>query len=298
MLTAMALFGGAAWLVALPVLGYHQAAFGGPFRVGGTAELALFGWEHIPVTLARMVRRFLSPIELLYVAPFLVWGVIQTWREARRGAVALLAWMAVIVAFHLPYAALRMRDLLSVLPVFAIWVGVGMAGVLAQALRIRHPVWRRGMRVLALGLMIAALWGRSQVTFWLPVHAKDFQSFGYMRAEQRSAFDELADLIPADGIVGASLNGGAVTLYVKRDIARPAYWTPDDWLTFVDRAVSNERSVYLLVDGVEMQDPLAVLSARYQLRQVASLSMPYFFLGGSSEFRDVPLFEVVRATAD
>jgi hypothetical protein len=56
--------------------------------------------------------------------------------------------------------------------------------------------------------------------------------------------------------------------------------------------------VYLLVDGVEMRDPLRALSARYQLRQVASLSVPYFFPGGSSEIQDVPLYEVVKATTD
>jgi 4-amino-4-deoxy-L-arabinose transferase-like glycosyltransferase len=297
-LTAMAFFGGAAWLVALPVLRYHQVAFDGPFRVGGTAELALFGWEHIPGTLVKMTGRFLSPLELLYLTPFLVWGVIQTWRDARRGTVALLAWLAVIVVFHLPYPALRMRDLLSVLPVFAIWVGAGMAGALAQVQHIHGPGLRTAARALVLCLMIVGLWARCQVTIWLPVHARDFQTFGYLRAEQRAAFDELANLTSADGIVAASLNGGAVSLYAKRDIARPAYWSPDDWLRFVDRALRDGRTVYLLVDGLEMQDPLGALSARYPLRQVASLSMPYFSLDGTSEIQDVPLYRVVKATAD
>jgi len=295
-LLATACFGGAAWLVAFPVLWYHQVAFGNPFQVGGTAELALFGLKHIPRTFIHLTQHFASPKEFLYILPFVIWGMIQTWKDARRGAVALLAWLAVIVFFHLPYAALRMRDLLSVLPVLAIWTGVGMAGALSWVRRIRRPVRRTALRVSVATLMIAALWTRSQVILWLPVHAQDFQSFGYLRAEQRAAFDALADLTSPNGIVAASLNGGAVSLYAKRDIVRPAYWSQEEWLSFADRALNEGRQLYLVADGQEMQHPLQVIGARFQLRQVASLPMPYFYPGGNPENREVPLYEVVRAT--
>jgi hypothetical protein len=291
---SVACFGITAWLVASPILGYHQAAFGGPFRVGGTAELALFGWEHIPRTLMATLRDFLIPKEFLYLAPFALWGAIQVWRGARYAAIALLTWLAVIVVFHLPYPALRLRDLLSVLPVLAIWTGVGMADVLSQVQRIRPSVWRKGAQVLALGLMIAALWARSQVVLWLPVHARDFQSFGYLRAEQRAAFDTLAALVPAEGIVAASLNGGAIILYTGRDIVRPAYWSADDWLDFVAQALNEKRRVYLLVDGVEMGEPLEMVQSHYQVNLIGSLPVPYFYPGGNSENRDVPLYEVVK----
>jgi hypothetical protein len=273
-------FGVAAWLVASPVLWYHAIAFGGPFRVGGISELALFGLQHIPRTMIVTMRSFLIPHEFLYLAPFTIWGVIQLWRSARIAAIALLTWLVVIVLFHLPYPALRLRDLLSVLPVLAIWTGVGVADTLSQVKRIRRPAWRKGVQVVVLGLLIVALWGRSQVILWLPVHAKDFHTFGYL------------------GIVAASLNAGAVTLYANRDIVRPAYWSEDEWLDFVARALNDGREVYLLLDGVEMQDSLEAVRSLYQPDQVSSLSMPYFFPGGSSENRNVPLYRVVKITTD
>ncbi|GAB4544767.1 MAG: hypothetical protein Kow0063_38590 [Anaerolineae bacterium] len=291
-LSALAAFGLAAWLVAVPVLYYHQIAFGGPFRVGGHAELALFGWEYVPHTWLAMVKDFLIPHEFLYLAPFALWGAVRLWRAARNTAIALLAWLLVIIFFHLPYPALRLRDLLSVFPVLAIWTGLGMADVLSQVQRIRPSVRQRAMRVIAWGLVLVALWARSQVVLWLPVHAPDFQTFGYLRAGQRAGFDTLSDLVPAEGIVAVSLNGGAVSLYTRRDIVRPAYWSADEWLAFVARALDSERRVYLLVDGVEMEEPLKVVQSRYQLNRIGWLPMPYFFPGGNAENRAVLLYEI------
>ncbi len=302
MVLSVTVFAVAAWLIAFPVLGYHQVAFGGPLRVGGTAELELFGWEHVPRTLVATLRSLLIPKEFLFLAPLTLWGAIQLWRRARMAAIALLAWLVVIVALHLPYPALRLRDLLSVLPVLAIWTGVGVAHVLSRVQRISRPAWGKsvhaGVRVIVLGLVIAAFWGRSQVVLWLPVHAKDFHTFGYLRAEQRAAFDTLAGLTPAEGIVAASLNGGAVTLYANRDIVRPAYWSSDEWLDFVAHALDDDRGVYLLLDGVEMREPFEAVRSHYQLNPVSSLRIPFFYPGGNSENRDVPLYEVVQIRAD
>ena len=276
------------------MLWYHTEAFGGPFRVGGTAELALFGLQHVPRTMVVLMRSFLIPHEFLYLAFFAIWGAIQLWRSARIAAIALLTWLVVIVSFHLLYPALRLRDLLSVLPVLAIWTGVGVADALSRVKRIRRPAWRKGVQIVVLGLLIVALWGRSQVILWLPLHAKAFHTFGYLRAEQRAAFDTLAEVTPPKGIVAASLNAGAVNLYANRDIVRPAYWSEDEWLDFVARALNDDREVYLLLDGVEMQESLEAIRSLYPLQQVSSLPMPYFFPGGSSENRDVPLYEVVK----
>jgi len=286
-------FGIAAWLMAAPVLGYHKMAFGSPLRVGGTAELALFGWQHVPRTLVTTLKSFLIPKEFLYLFPFTVWGLIRLWRGSRQGAIALLVWLMVIVAFHLPYSALRVRDLLSVLPVLAIWTGVGVADALSQVQRIQRPAWRMAVQIAVLVLLIALFWTRSQVILWLPVHAQDFNTFGYLRAEQRAALDTLAGQTSPQGIVAASLNGGAVTLYAKRDIARPAYWSADEWLDFVSRALEDGRRLYLLVDGVEMEAPLEVVDSHYSLELVSSLAMPYFYPDGTSEGRSVLLYEVV-----
>ena len=298
MVISVLCFGVAAWLIASLVLWYHTMAFGGPFRVGGTAELALFGLQHVSRTMIVTMRSILIPHEFLYLAPFTIWGAIQLWRSARIAAVALLTWLVVIVLFHLPYPALRLRDLLSVLPVLAIWTGVGVADAFSRFKRIRRPAWRKGVQVVVLGLLIAALWGRSQVILWLPLHAKDFHTFGYLRAEQRAAFDTLAEVTPRDGIVAASFNAGAVTLYANRDIVRPAYWSEDEWLDFVARAMNDGREVYLLLDGVEMQESLEVVRSHYQLDRVSSLPMPYFFPGGSSENQIVTLYEVVKTTTN
>ena len=295
---SVAAFAVAAWLIAFPVLWYHKLAFGGPFRVGGTAELALFGWEHIPHTLIATLRSTLIPKEFLYLAPFTIWGAIQLWRHARIAAIALLAWLVIIVAFHLPYPALRLRDLLSVLPVLAIWTGVGVAHVLSQLQHIRHPAWRKGTQILVLGLIIAALWARSQVVLWLPLHAKDFHTFGYLRAGHRAAFDTLAELTPPDGIVAASLNAGAITLYADRGIARPAYWSEDEWLDFVTHALDDGDGLYLLLDGAEMQDPLEAVRSHYHLNLVSSLPIPFFNPGGNTENRNVLLYEIVGTTAN
>jgi hypothetical protein len=290
---ALAGFGLCAWLVAAPVLGYHQMAFGGPFRFGWS-ELELFGPQFIPRTLARMTGGFLRPKEFLYVAPLLIWGMIQLWRSARPAAVALLAWLIVIGLFHLNYAALRIRDLLSVFPALSLWAGLGMADALSQIGRLGRPNWRRGVRVLAFVLIIVLLYARARVTLWLPTYAQDFNTFGYLRAEQRAAFDRLASLTPSEAIVAASLNGGSITLYAERDIVRPAYWSSDEWLRFVDRALNDGRRIYLLVDGVEMQKPMQLVQSRYQLAQVSSLSVPYFYPTGNSQNQSVPLYEVLR----
>jgi hypothetical protein len=281
-----------ALLVATPVLWYHTIAFGGPFRVGW-AELELFGSGNIPTTLAHTVRALLDTKEFFFLAPFLVWGMIHLWSISRRAGIVLLVWLLVIVLFHLNYAPLRIRDLLSVFPVFAIWVGVGMADVLYQIQRIARPFWRTGFQVLALVLMFVLLLTRGWVTLPLPVHAADFTTFGYLRIDQRAAFDELANLTPPDAIVATTLNSGPIELYADRDAVRPAYWARDEWLDFIDRALGEGRHLYLLVDGDEMQTPLQIVQSRYHLVQVSSLPVPYFFPGGNSEDRSVPLYQVV-----
>jgi hypothetical protein len=219
--------------------------------------------------------------------------MIQLWRSARPAAVALLAWLIVIGLFHLNYAALRIRDLLSVFPVLSLWAGLGMADALSQIGRLGRPNWRRGVRVLALGLMIVLLYARARVTLWLPTYAQDFNTFGYLRAEQRAAFDRLASLTPSEAIVAASLNSGSITLYSERDIVRPAYWSSDEWLGFVARALNDGRRVYLLVDGVEMHSSMQVVQSRYHLTQVSLLPVPYFYPTGNSQNQSVPLYEVL-----
>lgn len=286
-------FGAGALLLAVPVLRYNWIAFGGPLRVG-SAELGLLGLGHVPRTVVGMTKALLNSKEFLYLLPFLGWGAIQLWRRARRMAAALLVWLLVIGLFHLSYEAVRLRDLLSVFPVLAVWVGIGLADALIRIQRIGRSGWRKGAQVLVLGLLIALLWTRTQVTLGLLIHAPDFHTFGYLRPEQRAAFDALKDLTPTHAIVATSLNSGPIYLYAERDAVRPAYWSQDEWLDLVARALKDGRTLYLLMDGVEMDAPYRAIQSGYQLSQVSSLPVPYFYPDGNSQNLRVTLYEVLR----
>ena len=285
---ATACWGASAWLTALPVLWYHQIAFGSLFSVG-SSELTLFGWEHIPKTSIFVTKDLLRINEFFYLTPFLGWGAIRLWRSFRRPAFVLLLWLAAIVLFHLPYAALRTRDLLTVFPVLALWAGVGMADALSQAQRIDRPTLRGGTQVLVFFLIIALLWARTRFT--LQLDARNFNTFGYLQAEQRAAFDALARLTPSEAVVAASLNSGPIELYANRDTVRPAYWSEDEWLDFVAHTLSDGRPIYLLVDGVEMQKPLQIAQSHYRLTPIAFLPMPYYRPDGTSDNLQVALYE-------
>lgn len=290
---ATACCGAAAWLAASPVLWYHQVAFGNPFSTC-SSELEAFGWASVPGTSVRMVKEFFRLREFFYVIPFLGWGAVRLWRDFRRAAAGLLMWLVVILFFHLFYNALRLRDLLSVFPVLALWAGVGMADLLSLIRRIGRPTWRRMARVLGFCAIIALLWARSNDTLCLPVPPMHFNMFGYLLSGQRAAFDTLANLTPPDAIVAASLNSGPIELYADRDAIRPAGWSRDEWLDFVAYALDDGYRVYLLEDGVEMREPLRAVQSRYQIILVSSLPVPYFHPGGGSVNLDVPLYEVAR----
>ena len=135
--------GVAALLAALPVLWYHQVAFGSPFTVG-SAELPLLGADNVRQTLPAVLRELLDLREFLLLLPFLIWGALAGWRDFRRVSLVLLTWLLVIGLFHLSYSALRARDLLSVFPVLALWAGMGIADAMCSA-----QVWSRRGRGLA-----------------------------------------------------------------------------------------------------------------------------------------------------
>jgi len=278
-----------AGLMAVPVLAYHARVFGGPFSVG-SAELTLFGWEYLPQTAVSIAGDLLRTNEFLFLLPLLIWGAVRLWQTWRLPALMLLAWLLAIVLFHLPYAALRTRDVLSVFPVLAVWVAVGATDLLARILALPRSAWRGLGWVLACTLLLSVLWVRTRFTF--QVNAGNFVTFGHLRADQRAAFDGLAAQAPSGAVVAASLNSGAIGLYAGRDTVRPAYWSEAEWLSFVAHALKDGRPVWILVDGAEMQEPLAALRAHYPLALVSWLSLPYFERDGSSRNTEVALYEV------
>ncbi|MGC9358407.1 MAG: ArnT family glycosyltransferase, partial [Anaerolineae bacterium] len=289
--TVLAYAAGAAWIAALPVLAYHWIAFGHPFSVGST-ELEAFGWASLPVTTVRMLEAFFSPNEFLYVAPFLAWGFWRLWRTSRRTTGALHLWLGIITCFHLFYLALRLRDLLSVFPVLALWVGAGLADILGRAEGIRRPRRRQVAQALSFLLVITLL--RTGATLLLAFPPMHFNTFGYLLGDQRRAFDTLATLVPPEATVAASLNSGAVALYADRDIVRPEEWSPEQWVGYVEDMLAAEEPIFVLVDGRRMEAPLDALRGRYRLNHVGSLPMPYFYPDGGSLNREIPLYEVGR----
>jgi hypothetical protein len=293
------LFSLAAALAALPVLGYHALAFGNPFRTG-SGELALFGWQYILPSAVALARELLRTNEFVYLTPFVLWGAARLWRSFRREMVALVLWLSVLAVFHLPYAALRARDLLAVFPVLALWAGAGVSDLIRWAFERRaengqpqpaldSPSLRAALVVLA---TVILLFARVRVTLQWPLHPERFNTFGYLTAEQRAAFDTLKGLTPSGAIVAASLNSGAVGLYAERDAVRPGSWSQGDWLEFVRQSMERGSPLYLLADGEEMQAPAQALPPAYTLQPVAELSLPYFYPDGRAEDRLVPLYLV------
>jgi hypothetical protein len=339
LLRPLVLAGASAGLAALPVLWYHQVAFGSPFGVG-SGELPLLGWQHVPATLARVSGELLQATEFLWLIPFAAWGAYRLWRNSREASLVLSTWLLVIVSFHLLYQALRLRDLLSIFPVLALITGVGMAEALAGSWSPAPPsrqkqrgtmspqpspplsqreaaLWAalpsegeeagvpsplrgegrvrgdlRLTRALAPVLVIVALWARTATIRQLSA-STDFYTFGYLFPEQRAAFDTLDGLIAPNGIVAASLNSGPIGLYANRTTVRPAYWSQDEWLSFVAHVRADGRTVYVLRDSAELDRPLQALAARYRIVQIAWLTVPYFPNGdGPSVNQPVALYVV------
>jgi hypothetical protein len=215
-------------------------------------------------------------------------GGVLVWRLSTSAALGFVVWVVVIVGFHLPYAALRLRDVLSVFPPLAALAGIGLVGCLAP--RLAAGSVPRG--VAAAGVVLL-LWVRTAPTLRDTAPGVTYSTFGYLRAEQRGAFDTLADLTPADAVIAASLNSGAIGLYAKRDAVRPAAWDqPGDWEKFLARMQELDRPVFVLADGDELQGPQEAADRRYGLTPVATLPLPYFFPDAGSEGRQITLFQV------
>jgi len=280
---------GAALLAALPVLWYHQVAFGGPFSVG-SEELALFSLDSVRRTLPRMLHELAQPREYRYALPLALLGAVLLWRRARRPAAGLTLAFGLLVAFHLLYEALRLRDLLPVLPLLALCAGVGLAELWTLVGRARHAAAGFGARAACIVLL--ALLVSSDATLLLPVPPMHYNAFGYLVDTQRAAFDALAGLTPENAVVAGSLNTGAVTLYAERDIVRPGAWSEAEWLAVAERLLARGRPIYLLMDGEEMLAPAAALQAVHTLDPVGTLSLPWYYPGGGSENREVTLYRV------
>jgi len=107
---------------------------------------------------------------------------------------------------------------------------------------------------------------------------RGWASFGYMQAEERGAFDRLAELTPPGSVIGASLNAGAVMMYTGRDAIRPYdSWTGEEWDIFLQAMRSGGRPIYLLDDGSLMAEFIEEERTRHQLVPIEELEMPIFY---------------------
>jgi hypothetical protein len=294
---------GAAFITALPVLIYHQVAFGNPLSTG-SEELANFSLALTPATTWRTLGELNWYREFGLVTPFMLIGVIAMWREHRPALLVLLTLIVVLFGFHVVYAYLRLRDILFLFPVFYLFAAYGIAKSFSwltdrtrnDSTRIKNTKSEVVARLATIAFLFTVsfmLVLRTMETLALPV-TRGFGAFGYLVREQRESFDTLAAMTPANAVVGTSLNSGAIDLHSNRDTYRPATWTPDELAQFVDLLHREGRPVFLVNDSDELRETLDTLQANYTVREAGRIDVPYYNAsGGGSSNRSVEVFEIV-----
>lgn len=281
----VALFGGAALVAATPDIVYRWRTFGGILATE-SSELPSMGVQYAAAMAWQMLREALVAGEWGYLFPLALFGGYRLARRQPRQAAVLGVALAAVVAVHLSYRFLRLRDLISVFPLAHLAAAYGavevvrraraLAGEGGQAKRLGRLLLPVGAVAFAVASLAMARWAMID-----NLGKPGWASFGYMRPDQRAAFDRLAELTPADAAVGASLNAGAVALYSGRDPIRPYdTWTEEEWGTFLEAMRSEGRPVYLLDDGGLMEEWIREQAGRRRLTPVEELSVPIFYAPG------------------
>ncbi len=295
-MVAIVWFAVAAWLVAMPDLLYHNWVMGHWLRPE-SLELRHFSFRFMAPMAWCMLRDFLAGKEFLYATPFMLWGLARHWREHPTHFVLLSSWALAVLMVHLPYEALRLRDLLSVFPVLCFWTGYG---VLCLWRWLRNSVRWAGvppvLRGLGYGLLLMALFLlRSRSTLEM-ARAVDIDAFGHLNAFQRAGFAKIGQDTEETAWIGATLNSGAVELHSGRIAFRPAVWRRDEFYTFVDHAIAQGVPVYLLEDGLEMAGPVSAAQQRYRLEPVDRYDIPFYHTGGGSTGGRIALYRIQPLT--
>lgn len=293
----LTLFGLAALLAVIPDLLYHQWVMGHWLRPE-SLELRHFSLAFVGRMAARMAGDLHSAREFLFVGPFLLYGVWRQWREDRVHFGLLSSWVILVLLIHLPYEALRLRDVLSIFPALCFWTGYGLVG-LWRWLQNRQlwpgiPPFLRGFGYTFLIMALFLL--RTRSTLGLP-RASDFDAFGHLNAFQRAGFAQIGQDTQETALIGASLNSGSVELHSERMAFRPALWRPDEFYTFADDAISRGVPLYLLEDGLEMAAPVAAARQRYHLDLVSLYDIPFYHTGGGSTGGRIPLYRLQPKTS-
>jgi hypothetical protein len=276
---------GAALLAALPDIAYRWRTFGGPLATE-TTELHLMGLQHIGPVAWQMLHDSLAAGEWGYLFPLAIYGAYRLARDRHRESLVLGCAFLAVLLVNLTYRSLRLRDLISLFPLADLAVAYGAVALVCQVRAVLPGgkgathlgavllpavvlVWVVLSLALARWAMVDNLWKRG------------WASFGYMREENRAAFDRLAELTPPEAIIAASLNAGAITMYTGRDAIRPYdSWTPSEWEVFLEAMRAEGRPIFLLDDGGLMSEFIQEQKGTHRLTPIAELAVPLFYTQG------------------
>lgn len=287
--TFVGLFGLCAFLVAIPDLLYHQFVFG-HFLTPESTELDLFSVRHIPSTARLIWERLLSGNEFGFLLPLIVYGAYRMFRERTGEFLVLVTAVVAILLVHLPYAALRLRDLLSLFPLLLAWAAYGVVALWRQlplqTKNVSYGRYAQGMVIVLVLVLLPAF------RTWpiLPRPRGEYRaSFGYMSAEERRAFDLLAQLTQEGSVIGSSLNGGPIDLYSGRQSFRPAFWSEEELEVFLNEMFGEATAVYILDDGEMLKPSLQHAEAHHDVVGLVRLAVPIF---GNPEHVSGVLYQV------
>jgi hypothetical protein len=273
-------FSGAALVAALPDVLYRWRVFGGPFATE-TTELHLMRLQYMGTVAWQLLRDATAAGEWGYLLPLAVYGIYRLARERSMETTVLGSAFLAVLLVHLTYRSLRLRDLISLFPLLDLAVAYGAVALVRLTRSVVDPKERRLGAALLPAATIAwvvlslalARWAMLD-NLWKPGWA----SFGYVRSDHRAAFDRIAELTPADSVIGASLNAGAVMLYTGRDAIRPYdSWKRWEWDAFTAAMRAGDRPIYLLDDGGLMAAFVQQERRYYQLTPIEELKVPLFY---------------------
>jgi len=291
MLTVLS-FAAGALVFAVPDLLYHQWVMGNWLQPE-SLELRHFALRFMLPMAGRVLGDLLAAREFLYVAPIVVYGAVWAHSLDRRAWAALTAWVIGVLLIHLPYEALRLRDLLSLFPALCLWAGFGVARLWQRVrgwqAQLRAPAFIAGL--ISLWVLAGLLWLRTGSTLKL-ISVPDLNAFGRLNANQRAGFDRIAEDVPAGAWIGCSLNSGSIELHGQRTAFRPAVWQTPELYAFFDRALSQGVSLYVLDDALEMSEPLEAVRRRYHVWVGSMYDIPFYHTAGGSSGEMVRIYRV------
>lgn len=252
-------------------------------------ESFLFSLTNVGRSAATVLAEALRRNEWGLLWPLTLLGAWGLARRAPRISVVLALAVLGQLLIHLPYGALRLRDLLTLFPILLLWTAWGAVSALTAARRWanRSPAGQI-IAAMTLAVLIFVLAARTYPVLaspWRPPHA----SFGYVTTTQRAAFAQVAALTEANAVIGATLNSGALDLLSDRRSVHPADWTAAEWATTIETLHAQGRPVYLLDDGEALAPVLATTAQQFGLTAVATLDVPVY---GAAERVSRTLFRV------